>query len=130
MPCFEGMFPKSLDDLVQDVLFTFATWVSYCNLRQQTDSTLATFERQTRELGKMFQKFEKETCHIPTVETKEEVESRTGEDQEADRQPRKKMFSLKNYKTHALGHYPEWIREMGTPDGYSTQAVSLTYVKT
>jgi len=125
MPCYKGIFPDELDGLIQDLLFTFATWVSYCNLCQQTDSTLATFERQTRELGKFLHKYKKTTSSIKTVETPTEVETRMRRDKDLDSTPRTKHFNLINYKNHALGHYPEWIREMGTPDGYNTQPVCL-----
>ncbi len=34
-------------------------------------------------------------------------------------------FSLATYKLHATGHYPYYIRNVGTTDSYSTQIVRL-----
>ncbi|KAL0562494.1 hypothetical protein V5O48_019593, partial [Marasmius crinis-equi] len=116
------LFEDGLDGLMQDLFFTFATWVSYCNLRLHTDSTLATFETTTRELGQLLRKFVKETSHIKTQETPDEVEKRLRRNLDGNREASPKGFSLINYKTHALGHYIQWIRYLGTVDGFNTQA--------
>ncbi|KAK1223437.1 hypothetical protein PQX77_013676, partial [Marasmius sp. AFHP31] len=95
MFCYEGLFPKGLENLIQDLTFTFATYISYSSLHQHTDSTLATFRTVTKDLGKLL---------------------RRGTD------PQKKTFNLTNYKTHALGHQVAAVRYWGTVDGTNTQA--------
>ena len=129
MPCFEGLFPneEGLDTLIQDLLFTFATWVSYCNLRQHTDSTVATFKSETKELGRLLRKFIRATKGIKTLETEGELEAQLHNDSNGNCDPQPKGFTLYKYKTHALRHYPDLIPYMGTVDGFNTQAVSSTF---
>ncbi|KAL0577345.1 hypothetical protein V5O48_004644 [Marasmius crinis-equi] len=121
MPCYEGLFPKELDDLIQDVTFMFATYISYSSLRQHTDSTLATFATVTRELGELLRQYTQAVAKIDTRETEREVESRLKRNVEGPRQPQKKVFSLINFKTHALGDQVRAVRYWGKADGTNTQ---------
>ena len=38
--------------------------------------------------------------------------------------PHPKTFNLTMYKIHALGHYADTIRTLGTTDSYTTQIIS------
>ncbi|KAL0062179.1 hypothetical protein AAF712_010934 [Marasmius tenuissimus] len=122
MPCFEGLFhDETLDEIMQDLLFTFATYKRYCNLRQHTDSTISSMKTTTSELGRLFRLYKDKVSDIPTVETDQEVRIRLKKDPKGNGAARKKNFSLVNYKTHALGHEADAIMMYGTTDGTSTQ---------
>ncbi|KAK1234803.1 hypothetical protein PQX77_001985 [Marasmius sp. AFHP31] len=122
MPCFEGLFPTDLDRLIQDLLFIFATYESYSSLRQHTDSTIATMKKVTKELGRLLRQYVLLVANIHTVETETEVRSRRKRDPDGEKDPRKKAFTLLNYKSHMLGHAAAAIVKYGTTDGTSTQA--------
>ncbi|KAL0058857.1 hypothetical protein AAF712_014438 [Marasmius tenuissimus] len=122
LPCFQGLFPPELDDLIQDVLFVFATYDSYYNLRQHTDSTIQSLRTATSELGDYLRRYLKAVASIKTKETDNEVRSRLKRDPGGDKEPRSKNFNMTNYKTHALGHAADSIITYGTVDGTSTQA--------
>ncbi|KAK1233320.1 hypothetical protein PQX77_003527 [Marasmius sp. AFHP31] len=122
MPCFEGLFPQDLDSLIQDLLFVFATYESYSNLRQHTDSTIATMKKVTKELGRLLCQYIVSVANVHTVEMDTEVRSRRKRDPDGGKDPRRKAFTLLNYKSHMLGHYPAAIVTYGTTDGTSTQA--------
>ncbi|KAJ8085123.1 hypothetical protein PM082_003907 [Marasmius tenuissimus] len=122
LPCWEGLFPDDLDSLIQDLLFTFATYERYCNLRQHTDSTIGSMKTTTTQLGDLFRQYKRAISPISTVETEHELQTRLKRDPKGDREARKKTFSLVNYKTHALGHAADAIVMYGTTDGTSTQA--------
>ncbi|KAL0562461.1 hypothetical protein V5O48_019626, partial [Marasmius crinis-equi] len=104
MPCYEGLFPDELDDLIQDVTFIFATFLSYSSLRQYTDSTLATFRTVTKELGKALRRYSSTITSINTVETEQEVQSRLKWDTDGKKDAQGKSFPKVTYKGHALGH--------------------------
>ncbi|KAJ8078120.1 hypothetical protein PM082_000326 [Marasmius tenuissimus] len=122
MPCYEGLFPDGLDDLIQDITFTFAAYISYSSLRQHTDSTLATFRTVTKDLGKLLRRYASAVSNIDTRETEQEIRSRLKRNANSGKDPQKKAFSLTNYKTHALGHQVTAVRYWGTADGTNTQA--------
>ncbi len=48
----------------------------------------------------------------------------------AAKEPRMKVFNLSTYKLHALGDYVSAIKQFGTSDNYSTQTVSLSFIRT
>ncbi|KAJ8092300.1 hypothetical protein PM082_023903 [Marasmius tenuissimus] len=125
MPCFEGLFLDELDEIIQDLLFTFATYERYCNLRQHTDSTINTMKSTTSELGRHLRRYKDAVSGIATVESKHERQARLKRDPNGDKGSRRKAFSLVNYKTHALGHEADTIMKYGTTDGTSTQPVSM-----
>ncbi|KAL0058361.1 hypothetical protein AAF712_014965 [Marasmius tenuissimus] len=122
LPCWKGLFPNELDSLVQDLLFTFATYRRYCNLRQHMDSTIGSMKTTAAQLGFLFCQYKKAISPISTVETENEFRSHLKRDPKGDREAHKKTFSLVNYKTHALGHKADAIVKYGTTNGTSTQA--------
>ncbi|ESK86840.1 hypothetical protein Moror_15094, partial [Moniliophthora roreri MCA 2997] len=131
LPCYEGLFIPHHDNIIQDLLFTFATWHSYCAMRQHTDSHLATFKTVTKELGALMRKYVKEVCsQYETVELLRErqaqVEWSTKKNPEGEimQGAIKKHFTMVNYKTHALGHYVCSIKYYGTTDLISSSLVS------
>jgi len=52
----------------------------------------------------------------PNLGLKEQAQQKTS-------QPRLKKFSLRSYKYHSLGDYPDTVRRFGTTDSYSTEPV-------
>ncbi|KII83441.1 hypothetical protein PLICRDRAFT_79810, partial [Plicaturopsis crispa FD-325 SS-3] len=62
MPVFEGLLPAPHDAIVQDLLFSLATWHAYAKLRLHTDTTLDHFDDATTSLGTILRKFVRETC--------------------------------------------------------------------
>lgn len=56
--------------------------------------------------------------------TSEGRDSQTNVQQKkAQKSQKERIFNPNFYKLHALGHYPDAIREYGTTDSYSTQLV-------
>ncbi|PBK66617.1 hypothetical protein ARMSODRAFT_890332, partial [Armillaria solidipes] len=51
MPCFEGLFPNTLNKLVLDLLFDFACWHVNAKLHMHTNMSLLVFEKWTSVLG-------------------------------------------------------------------------------
>ncbi|KAJ8074712.1 hypothetical protein PM082_022290 [Marasmius tenuissimus] len=122
LPCFQGLFPPELNDLIQDFLFVFATYDSYHNLRQHTDSTIQSLRTATSELGDYLCWYLKPVASIKTKETDNEVRSHLKRDPGGDKEPRSKNFYMTNYKTHMLGHAADSIITYGTVNGMSIQA--------
>jgi hypothetical protein len=123
------------DHIILDLLFDLATWHAFAKLRIHTDDTLDLFDTATRFLGYSVRKFLRKTCAFyRTTELPSEYAAR-GRRQAAlaATQPRSrasgstevkmKRLNLSTYKFHALGDYPNTIREYGTTDSYSTQTV-------
>lgn len=98
----------------------------------------------TTTLGKSFRDFKTKVCSAyATRELPREMDTRQRRQSKKDCQPKKgrtskkaeptsekkgglkKEFSLQTYKFHALGDYVKTIREYGTTDSYSSQAVSV-----
>jgi hypothetical protein len=42
-PCFEGLFPCSVDSQIQDLLFTMVSWHAFAKLRLHTNNSLDVF---------------------------------------------------------------------------------------
>jgi hypothetical protein len=53
MPCFEGLFPPTAENVILDLLFMLATWHALAKLRMHTTSTLSFFDAVTKSLGKV-----------------------------------------------------------------------------
>jgi hypothetical protein len=135
MPCFEGLFPPTAENVILDLLFMLATWHALAKLRMHTTSTLSFFDAVTKSLGEVLRRFANHVC--PKFNTKETPSERAkgdrrsaakakkgDSDQKANKTPPKKgQFNLSTYKIHALGHYPAMIRRYGTTDSYTTQTV-------
>jgi len=135
IPVFEGLLPEPHNSTVLNLLYTLATWHALAKLRLHTEWSVAYLEDMTKSLGSKLRAFVKTTCEVyDTKELPREVAARgRRKAASAARKPRtshiqssarKKVFSLRTYKLHALGHYAQAIRKFGTTDVYSTQPVS------
>ncbi|KAH7920743.1 hypothetical protein BV22DRAFT_1020666 [Leucogyrophana mollusca] len=133
MPTFEGLFPRTHNEIILTLLYRFAEWHAYAKLRLHTDSTLDLMSDTFTALTKQLRLFRKKTCgDFHTVELPKEKDARarrkkgkkasTGESA-----PRLKQFNLRTYKFHALGDYVRTIRLFGTTDSYTTQIGELAH---
>jgi hypothetical protein len=137
MPAFEGLFDSvpGLDNLVQDLLFTLATWHAHAKYRLQTDAAIDRLKVATRALGFLMRKFRNATMHMKTRELNKEREVRLRRaakkaakegravDTEEPLTSLSKIFNLSTFKWHALGDYATAIERLGTTDNYNTQVV-------
>src|SRR5216683_1886850 len=72
-PCFEGLFPKSVNSGIQDLLFIMACWHTLAKLHVHTEDSLDNFQGLTTMFTKQIQYFAKKICpHFETVETPSE----------------------------------------------------------
>jgi len=144
IPVFEGLLPEPHNSIITDLLYTLATWHALAKLRLHTEWSVTYFEAMTKVLGSKLRAFVKSTCGVyDTRELPREVAARgrrksalatckpakprkmvVGKTSHPQSNARKKAFSLRTYKLHALGDYPRAIRTFGTTDVYSTQPVS------
>ena len=144
IPVFEGLLPSPHNSTILDLLYTLATWHALAKLRLHTEWSVTYLEVVTRALGRKLRAFVKSTCEkYDTRELPREVAARgrrksalaarkpakprkmvVGKTSRTQTNARKKAFSLRTYKLHALGDYPRAIRTFGTTDVYSTQPVS------
>ena len=136
-PCFEGLFPKSVDSKIQDLLFVMACWHASAKLRLHTEKTLNVFRGLTSAFTKEIRHFANKICpRFKTVETPSE--SATSLRAEATRikkgkpstnvstrgaKKTAKTFNIDTPKFHSIAHYPDAIAMYGTTDSYSTQMV-------
>jgi len=131
LPVLDGLLPAPHEAAILDLIFVMGCWHAYAKLRLHTEQTLASFKCLTADLGILLRHFSTVTCvafktselpreraarlwraaNTPTVSTP----SGSG--------PRLKSFNLNTYKLHALGDYPQTIRERGTTDNYTSQRV-------
>lgn len=125
------------------MLFELATWHAFAKLRIQTETTLRDLDNSTTRLGDIVRKFEKNVCsnyHTKELPTEHAVRTRRqarkaaakAQNQSASNAPstvksgrHDKKFNMNTYKFHALGDYVASIRLFGTPDGYTSQLVSI-----
>ena len=105
-------------------------WHAYAKLRMHTETTLASFEQITADLGILLRHFSVVTCAaFKTTELPRERAARIRRTAKATGSvtlgggPKQKIFNLNTYKMHALGDYPQTIRERGTTDNYTSQRV-------
>ncbi|KAG6819019.1 hypothetical protein H0H93_016314, partial [Arthromyces matolae] len=139
-PCFEGLFlgtSKAVDNKIQDLLFTMASWHASAKMRLHTEWSLSIFEGMTRSLNRHFRVFKMKVCILfNTKETPKEVNAsirrraateakttgpRPAVNTTTQSTPREKTFNIKTPKMHSITHYPAAIRRFGTTDSYSTQ---------
>jgi hypothetical protein len=106
-----------------------------------TEDTLKFFDDATVILGQTVRQFSRTTCkYFHTTELPHEYASRgrreaalaskqavSGSTNAVRSGPKRKKLNLNTYKYHALGDYPNSIRQFGTTDSYSTQPVSFFY---
>ena len=132
---FENILPEPYNGLLLTLLFELATWHALAKLRLHTSTSIRFLETSTKRLGKILRLFVSDVCNdFPTVELPQEETARKRRmaqanpkgKQMAEQGSRKtKTFNLTTYKLHALGDYPNTIRQYGTTDNYTTQTVSL-----
>ncbi|KAG2129235.1 uncharacterized protein EDB93DRAFT_1256297 [Suillus bovinus] len=133
LPVFEALLPGRHAKIVQDLLFNLATWHGYAKLRMHTEDTLKFFDKAIIILGQTVHKFAQMTCkYYSTTELPHKYASHGRQEATlASKQestsikavpsgPKRKKFNLNTYKYHALGDYPDSIRQFGTTDSYST----------
>jgi len=138
-PCFEGLFPKSVDSRIQDLLFIMACWHALAKLRLHTEDSLDSFQGLTTAFTKQIRYFANKICpHFDLVETPSECA--TSIRAEAVRVRKCKLrhshststwgakrmakdFNIATPKFHSIVHYPDAIARYGTTDSYSTQMV-------
>lgn len=130
LPVLDGLLPAPHNNMVLDLVFVLGCWHAYAKLRLHTEQTLASFERVTSDVGTLLRHFSEVTCKA--FQTKELPRERAAHIQRAANAPgsatpgggpKAKGFNLNTYKLHALGDYPQTIRERGTTDNYTTQRV-------
>jgi hypothetical protein len=101
-----------------------------------SEKTLDILDNQTQTLGQQFRLFKENTCAaFDTKEREREANKRyRGEVKNGNSVTsaarKSKQFTLNNYKFHCLGDYVENIRMYGTTDSYSTESVSLCFLRT
>jgi phage tail protein X len=130
LPVLDGLLPTPHNTAVLDLVFVMGCWHAYAKLRLHTEQTLASFEGLTADLGTLLRHFSTVTCAaFKTTELPRERAARirraaNGSGPMASGGGSKpKGFNLSTYKLHALGDYPQTIRERGTTDNYTTQRV-------
>jgi hypothetical protein len=138
-PCFEGLFPKSVDSGIQDLLFIMACWHTLAKLHLYTEDSLDSFRGLTTVFTKQIWYFANKICpHFDMVKTPSECATsiRTEAARVRKRKPRHshltstqgakwmaKDFTIATVKFHSIVHYPNAIARYGTTDSYSTQMV-------
>ncbi len=151
MPVFEGLLPEEHNSNTMGLLFSMVHWHALAKLRQHTDLSLIIMEAVTVQLGQSLRNFQEKTCcKYATKELKREESARvrksargkksavsksssSGKKKAASKPAtvttgkQSKFLNLNTYKDHALGDYVETIRQYGTTDSYSTEAVRLCF---
>lgn len=143
MPVFEGLVPKKYSDIIQDMLFTLATWHAYAKLRLHTDQTLNFMDDTHRAMGFEVRRFASKVCPVFDTNDLPKEEAARGRRKRAMSSSAKKAksvskstgrkkrhFRLDTYKWHALGHMVPSIRRIGTYENGGTSHVchSLVYL--
>jgi hypothetical protein len=131
LPVLEGLLPAPHNNAIMDLVFVMGCWHAYAKLRLHTEHTLASFEHLTADLGVLLRHFSLVTC--PAFNTTELPRESAARLRRAANNPsaraagsggvQSKTFNLRTYKIHALGDYPNTIRERGTTDNYTSQRV-------
>ncbi|KAG2064475.1 hypothetical protein BDR04DRAFT_1130754 [Suillus decipiens] len=144
IPVFEDLLPKEHNAVVLDLLFNLATWHGFAKLCLHTKDTLNFFDTATVVLGQMICKFIQTTCkYYYTTELPHEYAScgrweavlaskhidsdPKGHGNRVTSGPKHKKLNLNTYKYHALGDYPDTIRQFSTTDSVSTQPGELQH---
>ena len=144
MPVFEDLLPAPHNGIVLDLLFYLATWHAFAKMRLHTTTTLDDFQATTSALGRALRQFATKTCKAFVTRDLPQEEAARGRRQAAraarasdsgnqaqptttSSGPKVRQFNLSTYRLHALGDYPNTIREFGTTDNYTTQVVRRNY---
>ena len=132
LPVLEGLLPAPHNNAILDLVFVMGCWHAYAKLRLHTEYTLASFDQLTADLGTLLRHFSAVIC--PAFNTVELPRESAARQRRAAADPlaktsgggvKAKTFNLKTYKIHALGDYPNTIRERGTTDNYNSQRVII-----
>ncbi|KAK7439030.1 hypothetical protein VKT23_017736 [Stygiomarasmius scandens] len=129
MPVIEGLLPDRHNKTILDIIFDCLVWHGHAKLRLHTDTTLATYDLATRNLGHAFRVFAKDTCNaFETFETPREKAARLKREAKNGKTNRStatktRTFNNRTAKTHALGDYVWAIKYYGTADGWDTKIV-------
>ena len=130
LPVLDGLLPAPHNAAILDLVFVMGCWHAYAKLRLHTEQTLASFERLTADLGTLLRHFSTTTCGgFNTTELPRERAARARRAANAPGSAtsaggsKAKGFNLSTYKLHALGDYPQTIRQRGTTDNYTSQRV-------
>lgn len=119
----------SVDQFVQDFLFTCQTWQGFAKLRMHVDATLDRFEKWTAELGESFRGLEELNDRFDTKELPKEQGARMRRKtknitkKSSGKGPKRVKFNNSTAKTHLLGDFPWCIKYFGTSDSYDTRIV-------
>jgi hypothetical protein len=126
----DGLLPEPHNSAILDLVFAMGCWHAYAKLRLHTEKTLESFERLTSDLGILLRHFSNVTCEaFKTMELDKERAARMRRAANSNKPTgtaggaQSKGFNLNTYKFHALGDYPQTIRERGTTDNYTSQWV-------
>ena len=136
-PCFEGLFPKSIDTKIQDLLFVMMCWHASAKLRLHTEKTLDVFRGLTTTFTKEIRHFALKICpQFDTIETPSESAAKLHAEATRIKKGKPhtntstrgakriaKTFNIDTPKFHSITHYPDAIAMYGTTDSYSTQIV-------
>lgn len=146
MPCFEGLFGDEHDDSIQDVLFSTAAFHGFSKCRMHTDNSLDIYEGLTASLGHTMRQFTSTVCEdleaLPLAReegarasrrakarARSHSHPRSRSHSQTRKSPQQKKFNMFTYKWHALGHYPNIIRNYGTLDLLGTHIVCVSYLR-
>lgn len=131
LPVLDGLLPAPHNDAILDLVFVMGCWHAYAKLRLHTELTLTSFDQLTADLGVLLRHFALVTS--PAFNTMELPRESAARLRRTANNPaarpsgsggaRAKSFNLTTYKIHALGDYPQTIRERGTTDNYTSQRV-------
>ncbi|KAF9219982.1 hypothetical protein BS17DRAFT_716074, partial [Gyrodon lividus] len=136
LPVFKGLLPAYHNNIILNLLFDLATWHALAKLCLHTDHSLGFLDAATIYLSKSVCKFQRMTCqYYHTTELPQEhaahgrrmaaLAAQQGHSiSMSQSKPKCKTLNLLTYKYHALGDYPNTIRQYGTTDNYTTQGVS------
>ena len=127
MPCFEGLFFESGNDLIQDLLFTLAFWHGYAKLRLHSDSSVHVLKAATSVFGDLIREFKNAVCpHYKTRLTAREQQARDRR-KKTSSTAAEYVFNISTYKLHAMGDYALSIVDVGTTDNYNAQNVGALF---
>ncbi|KAG2123872.1 hypothetical protein DEU56DRAFT_917278 [Suillus clintonianus] len=78
IPVFDGLFPATQNQIVQDLLFTLAHWHGLSKLRMHSDLTLDIFDATTTDIGNQLRDFKVKVCSVHDAkELDKEVNARS-----------------------------------------------------
>jgi hypothetical protein len=128
LPVLDGLLLEPHNTAILDLVFVMGCWHAYAKLRLHTEQTLASLDRLTADLGTLICHFSTVTCAaFSTTELPRERAARIPGSTMSGGGVKAKGFNLSTYKLHALGDYPQMIRERGTTDNYTSQRVRAKY---